>query len=374
LASLTRYPELGAFLAGGSAKWSDLQITADELMVLCEAEDLFSLMYQRLTESDHSGEWPSGVRDSLRKKAHSRAGEELLRAAETRVVVEALARAGIRSILIKGTHLAYSWYDAPASRPRDDTDMLISSSDVEAARGVMAALRYVATVHCSDLFSQFEVQKMDAFGVTHVFDVHWKISTQPAFAGVLSYEELLPRTVPVPALGPCARAPRALDALLLACVHPVMHHRNVERVLWIHDIHLLATTLTCDEFIEFAKLAQEKRVAAICAHELRRAQTMFGTGIPADVMEALSNLERAEPSADYLAADRRWHDEFISSVRESSSFGERARLLRAVLFPDPRYMLAAYGLSGKRMAAWLLPALYAHRNLRGVWKIFSGHK
>ena len=55
----------------------------------------------------------------------------------------------------------------------------------------MTSLGYATTVHCSDLFSQFEVQKVDRFGVQHAFDVHWSISTQPVFAGLLTYDELL---------------------------------------------------------------------------------------------------------------------------------------------------------------------------------------
>ena len=40
------------------------------------------------------------------------------------------------------------------------------------------------------------MEKTDAFGVRHVIDVHWKISTQPVFADVLTYEEMRSRAVP----------------------------------------------------------------------------------------------------------------------------------------------------------------------------------
>ena len=156
----------------------------------CEEEDLSALMYQRLTESGSDG-WPRELRETLGEHARRRAGEELLRASETREVIDALARAGVGPILIKGTPLAYAWYDTPASRPRDDTDVLVPAAQVETARGVLASLDYVTTVYCDDLFSQFEVQKTDRFGMMHAFDVHWSISTQPAFANVLTYDEVL---------------------------------------------------------------------------------------------------------------------------------------------------------------------------------------
>ena len=93
-----------------------------------------------------------------------------------------------------------------------------------AARAVVT--RIFGDRACDDLFSQFEMQKVDGFGVCHVFDMHWKISTQPVFDSVLTYGEMLPRAQPVPALGPHAMTAGLVDALLLACIHPVMHHQN----------------------------------------------------------------------------------------------------------------------------------------------------
>ena len=101
---------------------------------------------------------------------------------------------------------------------------------------------------------------------------------------------------------------------------------------------------------------------------------MFGTAIPVHILAALSRAGAREPSAEYLASGRKWHDELMSSVRGLPSFAERVRLMRDVLFPSPQYMLGAYGLRGKPLGQWVLPALYVHRNLRGVWRIFSGHK
>ena len=280
-------------------------------------------------------------------------------------------RAGLSPILIKGTPLAYTVYDAPALRPREDTDLLVAPEDVEAARRVMVSLGYSATVQCHDLFSQFEMQKVDGFGVCHAFDVHWKISTQPVFERVLTHGEMLPRAQPVPALGPHAMTAGFVDALLLACIHPVMHHQNAGRVLWAYDSHVCLGT--ADDFDDFVRHARQKRVAAVCARQLQLTQTLFQTTVPADVLAALSAVPD-EPSADYLASQRRWHHELASSVRGLPRFGDRVRLLRDVLLPSPSYMLGAYGLRGKPLGPWLLPALYMHRNLRGAWKILMGKK
>jgi hypothetical protein len=371
--SLDRFPQVAAFLGGALLRWPDLGTDEASLLEICKAEDLSALCFHRLSRSASMESWPAPLRDTLSVAARMRTAEELLRASETRTVLDELARGGVRAILIKGTALAYTLYEAPALRSRDDTDLLIAESDIPNAQQVMASLGYTATILCQDLFSQFEVQKVDRFGVCHTFDVHWRISTQPVFADVLTYQEMLLRTVAVPALGSAAIAPHTADALLLSCIHPAMHHRNAERFLWIYDTHLLASRLEHDEFDAFVRRAARKKVMAVCAHALSRAQALFQTAVPADVIGQLS-IAADEPSAAYLASHRTWRHELASSVRGLPRIGDRLALLREVLLPSPAYMLGAYGLRDKPIGPWLLPALYVHRNVRGAWKILMGKK
>ena len=372
--SVDGFPAVAAFIAGAPRQWSDLQIHEDALLELCSSEGLSALCFHRFSQLPAKAGWPPRLLECLSDAARTEAGEELLRGVETRAVLEALTRAGVRPILIKGTPLAYTVYDAPALRPREDTDLLIASADVEMARRVLSSLGYSATVYCDDVFSQFEMQRVDPFGVCHVFDIHWKISTQAVFDGVLTYDDMLSRAQPAPRLSPHAMAAGAVDALLLACIHPVMHHRNEQRLLWIYDIHLLAGRLSAHQFAEFTFLAGQKQVAGICAHQLRVSQAVFQTALPPGVIADLSRPGDPEPSAAYLASHRRWHHELASSIRELPGFGARIKLLRDVLLPRPAYMLSTYGLRGKPLAMWLLPALYVHRNVRGAWKILTGKK
>jgi hypothetical protein len=217
------------------------------------------------------------------------------------------------------------------------------------------------------------MQKSDRFGLVHKLDVHWKISTQPVFADVLSYAEMAATSIEVPALGQYARAPRPVHALLLACVHPAMHHRNVESLLWQFDIHLLAERLSHTEFGQFAELACLRRVSAVCAQQLDATHRRFGTRIPEAVRSSLACGDY-ELSAAYLRPNRRWTDDFIASLRGLQRWPERVRLLRDVAFPSPRYMRSAYDLPRSPLATLLLPLMYAHRLAAGGWKILAGEK
>jgi hypothetical protein len=361
-------------LTGETIACSAFLMTPDEFLRACREQELVGLTYERLRGLPEPCDWPQDIREALAMESRAQAAKELLRRKEVVSVLDALAAEGVYPLLLKGTALAYSFYGSPASRPRVDTDLLIQRSQIDRARRVMARCGYTTPTYCDGdlLFCQFPLKKTDAFGLTHAFDFHWKISTQSMFAEILSEEELAPAAVPVPALGPHARAVGPVHALLLACIHPVMHHRNTDSLIWIYDVHLIASGLSDAELERFAELAIDKRVAAICAERLALARSRFRTRLPERVVARLGEPRALEPSEVYLRPSRRWHHELLSNLRGLGRSSERARLLREVLVPGPRYMLDSYGFGA--IGYVLLPALYVHRIMNGVWKILRGRK
>jgi len=299
----------------------------------------------------------------------------LLRQREITAVLVALSDAGVRPILLKGAPLAYSLYPTPASRPRIDCDLLIPHESIPAVRQAMVALGYVSALACEGelLFRQFAMARRDAFGVDHQFDFHWKISSQSLFMDLLTYEELAREAIVVEALGPFAHAAGPVHALLLACVHPVIHHRNRERLIWTYDIHLLASRLSANDFERFAGLVVEKKVAAIAARQLSLSQLRFATRVPERVTVRLAGAT-AEPSESYLRPRRRWHHELASNVKGLPSWRDRSKLLREVIFPAPGYMLETYRMNPGPLGLLVVPVLYLHRGTWGLLKILLGRK
>jgi len=367
---------LAALLRGEAVLWNALGVTAAEFLEACSEQDLVGLLDKQLGNLPEDRDWPPDIREGLARKARAEAARELLRHREIIVVLEALAGEGVHPILLKGTPFAYQVYEAPHLRPRCDTDLLVPRAQIEMVRRSLAPRGYCAPLYCDGelLFCQFELAKEDEFGVDHVFDFHWKISTQSMFADLLTYDELSAAAVPVPTLGSHARTAGLVHALLLACLHPVMHHRNIERLIWIYDIHLLASGLSAAEFGRFVDLAVAKQVATISARGLALAHARFATRIPDRVTSHLLAVRYAEPSASYLQPARRWNDELMSSMRGLPRWTERVRLLREVVFPGPSYMLKAYGLRPGWASAVFLPALYFHRGVCGLVKVVAGRK
>lgn len=367
---------LAAFLAGERVPWAAFEMPGADFLRACDEEGVAGLVHDRLRALPEACEWPSSVRDTLARAVRARAATELLRQRELTAVSDALAAGGVDVMFFKGAALAYSVYASPSFRPRVDTDLWIRRDQLSRFREIMAQLGYTAPLHCDGelLFCQFPLHRTTPTGIVHKVDCHWKISTQSIFADVLRFDEAAARAVALPGLGPHARTLSPPDALLLACIHPAMHHGNAETLIWIYDVHLLASRMSAGDLDRFATRAIEKQVAAICAHELGLAQSRFATRLPPGVIDQLTAVTRHEPSAVYLRPDRRWIDEVISSLRGLPRWRDRLRLLREIALPAPTYMAQAYGLTSPLLAAALLPALYLHRVLSGGWKLVAGRK
>jgi hypothetical protein len=349
-------------------------IASRDFLDWCRDQDLIPLL-DAASRAGRIDEWPGELRQRVTADASRDVARELAARIALDAALEALHTHGVRPVLFKGTALAYTAYRHPHLRPRNDTDLLIDRRDVGVVREALRAAGYSEPNYCDGelLFCQFELQKRDPLATTIALDFHWKVSTQAAFADLFTYKELRETSVPVPALSAHARVAAGPEALVLACVHPAMHHRNELRLLWVYDLHLLYTRLSDAERARFEDLAHTRRVAAICAHQLRRACELLDTPVDAAMLD---RFERAsgEATAVYLDDTRRWHDELTTNLRTLPTWRARLRLLREVALPRPSYMFARYDVSSAAGRWLLLPGLYAARLARGTWNVIAGRK
>jgi Uncharacterised nucleotidyltransferase len=310
--------------------------------------------------------WPPAVCEHLHRAARAAAVVEALRQVELQAVLASLHAAGISPLVLKGTALAYCLYPAPHERPRIDTDLFLRHTDVDRAWDLFKARGYArAAQNTGRLVShQFACARTDEHGVWHAFDLHWKLANPQVFANLIDYELLASRAVPVPALGPYARVPNRLDLLVIACLHQAAHHPDHLRLIWTLDVHLLAASLGPDELAQLPGVARERGLSTICAYGLRVAQRWLGTAIPNDVLDALESVDpRSEPAARYVGHVSRLEN-LVVDLRHLPAWGDRLRLLVEHAFPPTEYMLRRYNTTHR---VWL-PALYAHRLVRGGWR------
>jgi len=329
-------------------------------------QNLGPLVYRAL---HRSGAWER-QRDDIRSALSQIAAEAVLvdqmRVDADKRILDALMAAGVAPLLFKGAALAHTCYPESWLRPRVDTDLMIRDRDREIAADVFERRGFVrATRPTGSHVTHQCTYSSTSHGVRTQFDIHWKIADPQVFADVLTYDELSRDSEPVGALGAGARTIGDVHALIVACTHRVAHHYDADDLLFLYDIDLLARR--CDERAWHAmlRLASEKKIRKVCARGLGLAHERLGTPVPVRVMDALTAPAEDEPSAAYLAGELRRVD-ILRSDLATLGWRGRARLLREHLLPSAAYMRASYG----RQSTLLLPALYAHRIVRGAFKWF----
>lgn len=307
---------------------------------------------------------PQALVARLREQASAAAIVDLVREAEVRRFFDAIDTAGAGALLVKGSHLAYTHYDRPDLRARVDTDVLIARGAVDAVHRVLTQeLGYEASDRVSnDLTAPQRMYTKHLPLASHAFDVHWQLSSPRVFAAMPTFEELAARSQPVSKLGPAARVPSSVDALLIACVHRIAHHLDARDLKWLYDIHLVARRFSAGDWDRFVELATARAFGAVCHRSLVLAAEQFGTPLPEAVHsgELLLIAGQDEPSAAYLTPQPMLHR--VMADARVLGWGDRIRLLREHLFPPETYMRTTYAPGSTSP----LPVLYARRILRGV--------
>jgi hypothetical protein len=302
---------------------------------------------------------------SLDAIAQEAAATDLAAEAELRRVLAALTRAGIQTLVIKGSHLAYTHYARPDLRARTDTDLLIARDQRERADHVLQhECGYRVHVKPSGDFTATQAlyARTRVDGASHLIDLHWRLASPQLFAHVLSFGELEAASVPLAVLAPSARVPSAVHALVIACTHQVAHHHDeAEQFKWLYDVHLVASRFTNEEWDAFAALIVDRQVSAICVHGLERAHYWFHTEVPARVRQATLRPTATEATAAYLDAPSQ-AAAVLDDLRALPSWRDRLQLLREHLLPSADYMRRMYAPE----SAWPLPALYIIRVARGA--------
>jgi hypothetical protein len=323
-----------------------------------------ALLWEALASTGAAG---SGLRTELDARVRADATRDLFVQAEMRRVLEAIAASGGRVVIFKGSALAYTVYSHPWHRPRTDTDLLTSPEGMDTVSRALESCGYARSDELTSgqhVSHQVAFDRVDAHGLRHVVDLHWKIVNPQLLADVLPFEDVWAGSQAAPALGPAARVPSHVASIVLACVHRLAHHQGQDRLIWLHDLALLASRLGREEWTALCDLAISRGVAAICLDGLSRAREAFATPLPADVVARLEAAGRAEPSRRYVDGAVRRRDVLVSDLAVLGTWSARLRLIREHAFPPASFILKRYGL---RSPLWL-PALYAHRLVTGAWK------
>lgn len=314
-----------------------------------------------------AAQWPAAARAGLQGALRIEAAREAALRPELTKVVRAFHDAGVRVLLIKGAHLAYARYPRPWLRPRADTDLFVGEADRPRAAGVMGALGYqpVTGFEGELVTHQFQYCRGVDGGVVHYVDLHWKIANPHVFSSTLQFEDVDRQSVAIAELGPGARGPCDVHALLAACVHRVAHHRGSGRLIWLFDIHLLSGSLDAAGRGELERAARSRGVLAVCGESIAEARALFGTAVPDEWLAELRR-EGGEATAHFMQGAGTKFGVLRSDMAALPGWRARVRLIREHLFPPAAYIRRTYNVRH----SWLLPLVYAWRIAAGARRWF----
>jgi len=358
---------LRRILRGAIPPWpASADITLEQRFLdACREHGVAALVHHRARTAPDWPDWPATVRAGLARETAMQSALDMLREEEVVAVLEGLHAAGIETVLLKGTALAYSHYARSSLRPRCDTDLLIPPEKRKVAARALEAMGYRRPNAVSGRLVSYQdgFHRIDG-KVAHVVDVHWRINNSQIFARAFGFDTALARSVPVPQLGPHARALSPPHALLLACMHRAAHLRadsaDGNRLVWLYDVHLLANAMTPEGWLQFRELCVVTQMRQVSLDAFAAAHRAFATALPAELLAELAAPARRELSADYLDAGPARI--LLTDLRALVSWRDRMTLLRETCFPDARYVLAQYG-ARTRLA---LPWWYLRRAIDGI--------
>lgn len=317
-------------------------------------------------------DWPQGLANRLRDHARARAMWELRHHQLLGRLLAALHAAGIRSLVMKGTALAYDLYASPAVRSRADTDLLVPTDDAVRAKAILAEQGYAKGV-LGGVNEEFALQQpwtmALADGSRHSIDLHWQVMNAPSLKDLLTFAECDAEARPLPRLSREALTMDRVRLLIHTCLHRAIHcntpyflegqaFHDSGRLIWSYDICLLAEALDNDQWQRFVRLAAGGRVSRVCLEGLQAASSSLGVAVPGHVLGSLTQAGASDRNSLYFVRSRSlgraWQDfQALPGLRQ------KFRYALARTIPDPRFVRAKY----PSMANSSLPLLYAKRLL-----------
>ena len=347
-----------AALRGESPRWPFRDVgSVDVLLEFVARNHVETLLARAVKTLD----WPAAIDNKLHTLSNVRAVWELRHQAVISDIIDDLASVGIQPVLFKGTSLAYSLYPDPTLRQRYDTDIIIHPNSVYSADTI---LRSKSFQHRSGQGTTIANQSSYWLDAGTQIDLHWRVNNSNLLAGILSYDEMLEHAVPLPKFSASARAADPIHALIIACFHRANHSSSHgwNRLAWLYDIHLLAQSLSAEQWSDVVTTAGAKKMKSALNKALTASQSKFDTAVSDAILRELSDPPQYERVSDYVSSGP--VRSFWLDLRSLEHHSQKLKFVRDVVFPPRIHMEKKYGM---KLSSFSLPFFYTKRAVQGVW-------
>lgn len=330
----------------------------DALIQWAQDEGVAAQCHARLKQSDTWDLLPERLRAELDFLARELAVHALLREGDCRRVLDSLAGAGIRPLVLKGTALAYWLYESAYLRDSADIDLLFASrAEVEQAAATVQPLGFdlLWRHEPGDLVAQQLVcARPTADGSSIYLDLHWRLCNAPILDGRLRVNELRRDAIDLPRLAAGARGLSPAHAFVHACMHRLSDQQfgAGDRLKWLYDLHLISSGFDRRQWQTVCDLVIERGLAGTCRDGLDASVALFDTAFPADIRSQWVAAEARE-RIDVRRINGWLYAQWIN-CSALPTWRLRLRWLRQRLLPDADYLRDRYGGDGRSLwrIAW----------------------
>ena len=277
----------------------------------------------------------------------------------------AMAEAGVPTVVLKGPAVASTFYPDRAWRSYGDLDLLVGAADWRGACEVLVrhGFRRIIPEPRPGFDERFGKGASFEDARKLQVDLHRTLAMGP-FGLWIDPGALLASTTDFPTRGGPLRQLDDPSTLIHACIHAALGRQHA-RLVPLRDVLQVAWSDRIDWDVFVDRMA-DWRLTAPVAHAMRTASATLRISLPEDVAEILRTpvaaIERRALLA-YTTDRKRQGGPELAALWAIPGLRSRAAYLRAMLFPDRRF-LEAEGRSGTLRRRWMVPVRWAGERFR----------
>ena len=359
------HPFLAAFLADGPGRPVS-NPSAGEWETILDQVSTHGLMFLL---QGFSG-LPASLEERVHQECFGITARNLALAEELRKLLRAFRDQRIPCLPLRGLALAERLYGDIPPRPMGDIDLLVRKEDLHRVQALFQALGFSEMDRRPGFASAFSytLKFFVERSVMVIVEPHWTIA-YPPFTDRLDMEAVWSRCVPARVVGEQTLSLGREDLLVHLCLH--LTHRDDAPFLWIYELdRYLRQESDAMRWDLVISLSCEVGVEQLVGHALNEAVAKLGTPVHADVIDSLDGpSSQTRPLAQRLVETSKVDGvESLATFFAVKGLGAKFHYARALLFPQPEFMMLQYGLKHR----YQLAATYVRRFCWFSWQAAKG--
>ncbi len=296
-----------------------------------------------------------GIPASLQERVHQEclgiSARNLALAGELRTLLRAFRDQRIRCLALRGLALAERLYGSVPPRPMGDIDLLVRKEDLSQIQALFRELGFREMDRRPGFAASFSytLKFFVERSVMVIVEPHWTVA-YPPFVDRLDMEAVWSRCISARVVGEETLSLGREDLLIHLCLH--LAHRDDAPFLWLYELDRYlrqeSDTMRWDLVLS---VSREVGIERLVAHALNEAVTKFGAPVPVEVLDAHGRPDSRPIAQRLLESSDVDGVESLANFFAIGGLRTKFRYVRALLFPQPEFMMLQYGLSHRRQLA-----------------------